>query len=78
MNIQSHNDFSDLQSALLNSINPNKETRKISENYLSEQKNKKEFLPNLFQIIEQYQNNANNLDLVAIIFLKNYFATSYK
>lgn len=76
--IQSHVDFLELQNALLNSINPNKETRKISEYYLSEEKNKKDFLPSLFQIIEQNQNNANNLDLLAIIFLKKYFETSYK
>lgn len=76
--ITSHIDIASLQTALLNTISADKTIRKTCELYLSEEKNKPDFLQGVFHILHSNQNNPNSLDVISIIYLKKFFETSYK
>ncbi len=71
-------DIPSLNSALLNTINPDRSIRRTCEFFLQEEQTKQDFLPAIFYIIEQNTNNPNHLDLLATIYLKKFLEKSFK
>ena len=71
-------DIHNISSLLINAINPDKSLSQKCSNFLEEEQKNKDFWPMIFFIIQQNHENANNLDLIATIYLRKYLEKSYK
>jgi len=77
-NIKFSVDLPSLSAALINTVNPQKLTMKLSNLFLDEENRKNDFILAVFFIIEKNNNCPNNLDLIGMIYLKKFLEKSYK
>ena len=71
-------DLNSLATALINTVNPDRLTMKMSHLFLDEENSKSDFIPAISFLIQQNNNNPNNLDLLGCLYLKKFFEKSYK